>query len=574
MFSCLARLATLALLVLLVGGCGSSGNDRPAINNIGTPGCTAAPDCSGCATCTDRCLCSVGDLAGCNQACGVVGAGGGGGAFGVGGSGNTGGGVSGAGGGQPPVERFPAVGARVAAVNIYQGVEIPLMQGGVEIPPFERNAPVVARRPAMLRIFMDLDATFQARDLVVSLELVSALNPGAQEQPRFVTAPSNPLDFGSTFNFDIPPELMTEDLAYRIRVLEAMPGLQTPGDASGAEFPIGGGAAGMVPFSVFGPLRVTIVPVINNGIIPDTSPGRVQQYHDFHFKLYPTEAIEMNVRAPIDPQSVGIGPVGAQGNNWGETLSFVQSVRSGDGVDSRTYYYGVLTPTNSIRDYCGFGCVAGLGGVPPPQSSNGRVSVGLGFFPDGSGNGSPETMAHEVGHSLGREHAPCQAPDAPPGYPYPGGGIGVTGFDILTRVPVPTNHFDIMGYCEPNWISDFNYKNLFDRISFVNQFGHLRGVEKKRYQVLIVDFDGSLKWGFPVEMADVLSGPKREIETLDLNGNVVGEVEGFFEPFDHLDGGMLYVEDETVAKLSLSPGVASLKPTGVGTSAILPLTPR
>jgi len=83
------------------------------------------------------------------------------------------------------------------------------------------------------------------------------------------------------------------------------------------------------------------------------------------------------------------------------------------------------------------------------------------------------TFAHEMGHVLGRDHAPCGGVAPAPGnWPgagarngaYTGGRIGVYGLDVaLGQVKDPARCTDIMGYCADTWISDFTYRGILDR---------------------------------------------------------------------------------------------------------------
>ena len=75
---------------------------------------------------------------------------------------------------------------------------------------------------------------------------------------------------------------------------------------------------------------------------------------------------------------------------------------------------------------------------------------------------------HELGHNHGREHAPCGV-SGDANYPYNGGSIGVYGYDLLTgQLFSPNEHADMMSYCDPTWISDYNFLALFDRVRSVN----------------------------------------------------------------------------------------------------------
>src|SRR4029079_14363205 len=81
-----------------------------------------------------------------------------------------------------------------------------------------------------------------------------------------------------------------------------------------------------------------------------------------------------------------------------------------------------------------------------------------------------ETSVHEIGHTHGRDHSPCGgAAGADPSYPYQGAIIGKWGYNLLTQqLYNPNNVTDVMGYCQPIWVSDFTFKGFFDRIKAVN----------------------------------------------------------------------------------------------------------
>jgi hypothetical protein len=75
-------------------------------------------------------------------------------------------------------------------------------------------------------------------------------------------------------------------------------------------------------------------------------------------------------------------------------------------------------------------------------------------------------LAHELGHNLGRFHAPSCGAGGPDGaYPEPDGTVGGGAHDtfsweqgLTTSAPaVPANRYDVMGYCTPIWISPYTY---------------------------------------------------------------------------------------------------------------------
>ena len=69
-------------------------------------------------------------------------------------------------------------------------------------------------------------------------------------------------------------------------------------------------------------------------------------------------------------------------------------------------------------------------------------------------------IAHELGHNLSLQHAPCGAGGPDPSFPYSDGSIGAWGYDFRNggRL-VPPSATDLMGYCDPKWISDYSFTN-------------------------------------------------------------------------------------------------------------------
>ncbi len=71
-------------------------------------------------------------------------------------------------------------------------------------------------------------------------------------------------------------------------------------------------------------------------------------------------------------------------------------------------------------------------------------------------------MAHELGHNLSLGHAPCIANTGlDPAYPYADASTGSWGYDA-GRILDPDTAHDLMAYCYPPWISDYNFKKLVD----------------------------------------------------------------------------------------------------------------
>ncbi len=133
--------------------------------------------------------------------------------------------------------------------------------------------------------------------------------------------------------------------------------------------------------------------------------------------------------------------------NWGTLMTLVTQARDADGNQAGWLYYGLLP--NGVP----MGPVIGCGG-----------GVATGTL------GDQITMAHEIGHLLGRPHAPCgnvgTFDTTYPAYePYDTAAalmarIGEYGLDIRDGTLHPPSENDFMSYCGPRWVSLHNH-NLY-----------------------------------------------------------------------------------------------------------------
>jgi hypothetical protein len=156
--------------------------------------------------------------------------------------------------------------------------------------------------------------------------------------------------------------------------------------------------------------------------------------------MHPLASVNPDVRTSTYTTSRTLA---SGGSGWSEVLGELRSLRTAEG--SSRDYYGV------VKVSYGSG-VAGIGYIGYP------VSMGW----DYSGS-APGVMAHEIGHTFGRQHAPCGGvAGADPSYPYAGGAIGVYGLNVATKQVLPPTYTDLMGYCGSTWISDYTYKAVME----------------------------------------------------------------------------------------------------------------
>ena len=212
--------------------------------------------------------------------------------------------------------------------------------------------------------------------------------------------------------------------------------------------------------------------------------------------------------------------------NWNSVIEQLRTQRQTDKPNAETYYYGLLKPTETLREYCMRGCTAGVGYVGSATQAQTRVALGLAFADETSAS----TMAHEVGHNHGRQHAPCAPGNQIQGvdtkYPYAGAKLGTWGYDSRKKTFFdPDKTTDIMGYCDPKWVSDYTYKGLFDRSSMTNKASLVITDPSaiQRYRAMIVDADGP-RWSQPFTEPGEPFGTPEDADVLDIDGDLIEQV--------------------------------------------------
>ncbi len=448
-----------------------------------------------------------------------------------------------------------ATGIDVRDIDVYQGVRVPIVDDGTEVA--NRNAPVVAGAAAMIRVGVSLDGEWQNRE--VTGELAIEVAPGdirLYAVTRTVSAESS-TDPDSGFAFKIDGADITTTSRYAVTIRELTVDGSYPGTADGARYP----AVEIASFGALssnGPLNLVLVPFQYNadgsGRLPPTDATSIQYYKDLFTAMYPVAEVNLTVREPV-PYSSSI----SSGGGWGTWLDRLAELRDNDDPPPNTYYYGIASPRSSFSAYCNGGCIIGMGWVPGRNDEYGRASVGVAFDDRLGGF----TAAHEVGHTLGRNHTPCGGPSGVDwSYPYSGGRIGVWGYDAIEdSLKNPDDYTDVMGYCNTQWISDYTYEAIFERISYVNSSSAAAEINSPQtYRVGLVDDKGVLTWRRYDDVQSRVGGDQIDVALLDGNGAETGHVTGHYYRYDHLGGGMLLVPVPRDAP-------AAVRPAGIGTVA-------
>ncbi|MYA33950.1 MAG: hypothetical protein F4037_06935 [Gemmatimonadales bacterium] len=134
-------------------------------------------------------------------------------------------------------------------------------------------------------------------------------------------------------------------------------------------------------------------------------------------------------------------PVLSSSNEARELLSQTRTIRAMEG--RRGHYMGMMS--GSVRGAAGLASIGGRSSFSTPVGT---------------------TIAHELGHNMSLQHAPCGDPSGvDPAYPHGDGTIGSWGWDAIAFgnwQVIPPSSRDLMSYCGPRWISGYHFTKALD----------------------------------------------------------------------------------------------------------------
>jgi hypothetical protein len=305
------------------------------------------------------------------------------------------------------------------------------------------DVPMVQGRDGFLRVFVVADAP---NSLAPSVR-VRAYRNGALARTFDIPSPgpSTPLarnddDIRSSWNVKIPSDLFGPGLALLVDVDPSNVVAET--DESDNSYPASGTPQAETVRSL-PPLDLRFVPIRQqtSGLTGDVSASSLPSYLQMVNRIYPIASVDADLHEVYTTTTTDALVADDANTAWETVLSELDAVRVAEGTDLT--YYGV------VRVDYGNG-IAGLGYIGVPTA--------IGF--DGAADRS-RVMAHELGHTFNRLHAPCgPATNLDPNYPYAGGLTGSYGYDVQSDVLKSPFLADIMGYCLNPWVSDYTYQGV------------------------------------------------------------------------------------------------------------------
>ncbi len=307
---------------------------------------------------------------------------------------------------------------------------------------------LVANRSTVVRVFAQTIQGDEPTGVTVSL---SAARGGTALGTVTVgpqTVPAAPIrsDYNSTFNVILPNAWLSGSVVLDVQVDSA--------DVVAESDESNNTTSMTLNFNQTPSLTVKIVP-INYTHQGATNPGyypgdAVDHISDWIMRAYPVSAVTISYRNPY----AFTGNLD-NGSEWSRLLNEITSLKSSDGASASQIYYAFVPIQNGSQQWFYSG-IAGIGWVGYK-----RVSVGLDL---GAGDSTGTLAGHEIGHNLGRYHAPCGVSNPDPNYPYANASINDYGLDIVSpsvTLLSPGTYKDMMSYCGPAWVSDYTYNALY-----------------------------------------------------------------------------------------------------------------
>ena len=207
---------------------------------------------------------------------------------------------------------------------------------------------------------------------------------------------------------------------------------------------------------------VTFVPIVFSGDPPEVD---ADTYMAVIGDLLPTGEYRARVGRTLDLSDRNLGTFDRElsRDTALSELLHLWNAEAGEGE----YYHGLMSTAEQSIVIGGFGVFGGValqgGKVAVSDVIGGRCQVEREFCGDG-------VHAHELGHNFGLAHLPgrCTGPGAVDhDFPYAEAGIGPRRGWVATRNefvnPESADpHYDVMGYCAPRFVSDYNYNKMVD----------------------------------------------------------------------------------------------------------------
>ena len=348
----------------------------------------------------------------------------------------------------------------VTVIEVTQGIQ-----------NLSNDMPLVAQRPTVARVFARSTSGATVQPVIALTGLRGGVPlPGSPLAPinslRVTAAGGDRLSFSGGYYFELPPawvtagalDLQVENLSSAL-VCEDYTGV--PADCRAS-----------VMFEAVPAAQLVIVglPYLNaSGVrVGPPSLADKRQAAQQLLRAFPVPGVNWTT---VDSPHASPYPLGRDAEDGWAMLNDVAipllQRRGSDGCRSpctTVYMYLLADPPASGLEYYGVS-LTGQG-----------VGMSYTYHPVPPNPGDYLLFAHEVGHGYGLNHAPCKGAfpaNSDPAFPDLQGRIdatlhgdhGFVGLDVSRRhLYAPDSTYDLMSYCVPNWLSNYNAEKLLDRM--------------------------------------------------------------------------------------------------------------
>ena len=307
---------------------------------------------------------------------------------------------------------------------------------------FNGSVPLIANRAGFLRVFVKANEANLATPKVRArfyrngqLLTTATLEPGAQSVGTVI----NEKNLVESWGVSIPPEMITGGFSFAVEV--DPDNAVRESNESDNIYPSAGAQALDVRAVPATEIRFVPIAMSVSGTVGNVTEERLTDLVGLTMRMFPVGTSSVDVRAPFTTNAAVLQSNDGNGS-WIQIINELNTLRIAEGT--QRHYVGILkTPYSSG--------VAGLGFVP------GKTVLSW------DAPSAASTVAHELGHNWGRNHAPCGGPaGVDQNFPYPNARIGVFGFDVVSRTVMDSERRDVMSYCGPEWVSDYTYEGVLN----------------------------------------------------------------------------------------------------------------
>ncbi|MDB4914360.1 MAG: hypothetical protein JWM95_2004 [Gemmatimonadetes bacterium] len=219
------------------------------------------------------------------------------------------------------------------------------------------------------------------------------------------------------------------------------------------------------------PLSIRFIPIVlaaHGNVVGAITSATIPQYLRTLLSIHPLGVVSAHIGPTMTTNAnFGTPPSGGAASFWQQVIAEIDLARTLDTVEPNANWFGVVMPPPGFSNtsYGGFSYIPSNGSAFGPGTRT-SAAVQINWFTRPTQ--ARDLVAHEIGHTFGRQHAPCGNATTPdPAYPIPGGTIEQAGHDVFawanllagSAATIPTSTGDVMGYCFPVWSSAYTYKH-------------------------------------------------------------------------------------------------------------------